>query len=43
KEYLKVKNKDDFWSVHDRFDRMVQETYLCPDFQKRVQGTGYQG
>jgi hypothetical protein len=42
-EYLKVKSKADFWSVHDRYDRMVQETYLCPEFERRIPGTGYRG
>jgi hypothetical protein len=42
-EYLAVKTKIDFWSVHDRYDRFVQETYLCPEFQRRLQGTGYRG
>jgi hypothetical protein len=42
-EYLKVTTKDEFWSVHDRCDRQVQETYLCPEFERRVPGTGYRG
>ena len=42
-EYLKVTSKDEFWSIHDRYDRLVQETYLCPDFKRRVCGTGYRG
>jgi hypothetical protein len=42
-KYLKVKSKDDFWSVHNHYDRMVQETYLCPEFERRVSGTGYCG
>ncbi len=42
-EYLKVKSKTDFWSVHNHYDRMVQETYLCPEFERRVLGTGYRG
>ena len=42
-EYLKVTTKDEFWSVHDRYDRLVQETYLCPEFERRVPGTGYRG
>jgi hypothetical protein len=42
-EYLLVKSKDDLWSVHGRQERMVQETYLCPDFARRVPGTGYRG
>ncbi|HSY47275.1 MAG TPA: hypothetical protein VLC46_00525 [Thermoanaerobaculia bacterium] len=42
-EYLRVKSKDDFWKVHDHFEEMVQETYLCPEFERRVPGTGYRG
>ena len=42
-EYLRVASKEDFWSVHDRYDRLVQETYLCPDFKRRVPDTGYRG
>ena len=42
-EYVKVKTKADFWSVHDRYDRWVQETYLCPEFTRRARGTGYRG
>jgi hypothetical protein len=42
-EYLKVTTKQEFWSVHGRQDRFVQETYLCPDFQRRTPGTGYRG
>ena len=40
-EYLKVTTKEEFWSVHGRQDRFVQETYLCPDFERRIPGTGY--
>ena len=42
-EYLKVKSKDDFWGVHDKFERKVQETYLCKEFKRRVPGKGYRG
>lgn len=42
-EYTKVTTKVEFWSVHDRFDRMVQETYLCSEFERRIPGTGYRG
>jgi hypothetical protein len=42
-EYQQVKTKDEFWHVHDRYDRMVQETYLCPEFERRIPGTGYRG
>ena len=42
-EYSRVNGKDAFWTVHDRFDRQVQETYLCDDFSPRIAGTGYRG
>jgi hypothetical protein len=42
-EYLQVKSKRDFFAVHGRQDRYVQETYLCPEFARRVAGTGYRG
>lgn len=42
-EYLKVKTKDEFWSVHDNFDKLVQETYYCDEFELRKPGTGYRG
>ena len=42
-EYLAVKSKQEFWSVHNRYDRMVQETYLCPEFKRRIPDTGYRG
>src|SRR5262245_31373425 len=42
-EYVKIRTKDDFWSIHDRYDRLVQETYLCPEFKRRIPGTGYRG
>lgn len=42
-EYLKVTTKQEFWSVHGRQDRFVQETYLCPEFERRIPGTGYRG
>ena len=42
-EYLKVKSKADFWAVHGNYDRMVQETFLCSEFERRVPRTGYRG
>lgn len=42
-EYLKVRSKVEFWSVHDRAERLVQETYHCPEFERRRPGTGYRG
>lgn len=41
-EYLKVTTKQQFWSL-GRQDRFVQETYLCPEFERRIPGTGYRG
>ena len=42
-DYLKIQSKGDFWGIHDHFERQVQETYLCPEFQLRVSGIGYRG
>ncbi len=42
-EYRKVKSKQDFWALYGRQDRYVQETYLCPEFERRIPGTGYRG
>lgn len=42
-EYVKVTTKEEFWSVHGRQDRLVQETYVCPEFERRIPGTGYRG
>ena len=42
-EYLQVKSKRDLFAVIRRRDRLVQETYLCPEFSPRISGTGYRG
>jgi hypothetical protein len=42
-EYLQVKSKRGFFSIHGREDRLVQETYLCSEFSRRISGTGYRG
>ena len=42
-EYLAVRSKDDFLDLHDRYTRIVQETFCCPSFTRRVPGTGYRG
>ena len=42
-EYSQVNDKASFWAVHDRFERQVQETYLCSQFAWRKPGTGYRG
>jgi len=41
-EYAKVKSKQDLFGVWGQSER-VQETYLCPEFERRRPGTGYRG
>ena len=41
-EYAKVKSKDELFPILDKAD-VVQETYLCPEFGKRLPRTGYRG
>jgi uncharacterized protein DUF6304 len=41
--YLAVKTKREFMEIMDTFTEHVQETYLCPEFQRRKPGTGYRG
>lgn len=36
-------DKDPYFDVMDTVSEMVQETHLCPEFEKRVPGTGYRG
>lgn len=40
-QYLAVKSKLDYWSVPVTED--VMETYLCPEYEQRIQGTGCRG
>lgn len=40
-EYLAVQTKRDYFAVP--VTETVQETYLCPEFEKRKKGTGYRG
>jgi hypothetical protein len=35
--------KDAYFDVMDTVSEMVQETYVCPEFERRAQGTGYRG
>jgi hypothetical protein len=39
-EYANVRDKHDLFPILDKAD-LVQETYLCPDFEKRLPNTGY--
>ena len=43
KEYLAVKTKDDFLDLDSETYDIVQELYICPEFKKRIPGTGYRG
>lgn len=42
-EYLPVTSKQEYWAVHGRQERQVQETFLCHEFIRRRPGTGYRG
>ena len=33
-EYLQVSNKEEFWAIHGRQERLVQETHLCEEFER---------
>jgi hypothetical protein len=41
--YLRVRSKADLWPVWPTMTEFVQETFVCPEFQRRVPGTGYRG
>lgn len=41
--YLSIKSKDDFFEIEDTASSLVQETFICSEFQRRVPGTGYRG
>lgn len=40
-QYLAVRTKADYWSVP--VTEEVPETYVCPEYARRVPGTGYRG
>ncbi len=42
-EYLKVKSKAALFHIWNTMTEWVQETYLCPEFEKRGLTTGYRG
>lgn len=42
-EYLAIKDKVSFMHFYSKLTDNVQETYLCPEFEKRIPGTGYRG
>jgi hypothetical protein len=41
--YKKVNTKADLFQVWDRMTEFVQETYVCPEFERRRPGAGYRG
>ncbi len=41
--YLTVKGKSDLFRIWSTATEYVQETYLCPEFERRVRGSGYRG
>ena len=41
--YRAITNKYDLFKIWDTLTEFVQETYLCPDFERRAPGTGYRG
>ncbi|WIG59007.1 MAG: hypothetical protein OJF49_001754 [Ktedonobacterales bacterium] len=41
--YLAARGKREFMRIWDTKTEQVQETYLCPEFQRRTPGTGYRG
>ena len=42
-EYLSLTGKEAYFKLQDKIAEFVQETFLCPEFEKRVPGTGYRG
>jgi len=42
-EYHALKGKDAYFRLMDKIAEFVQETYLCPEFERRTPGTGYRG
>jgi Family of unknown function (DUF6304) len=41
--YRAVKGKDGLFAIWDTLSGFVQETYLCPEFERRKPGSGYRG
>lgn len=39
--YLAVRSKRDYWNVPET--EQIPEIYLCPEYQRRLPGTGYRG
>ena len=41
--YRNIRSKYDLFEIWDTMTEFVQETYLCPEFERRKPGTGYRG
>jgi hypothetical protein len=41
--YLKVASKRDIFAIWGTLTEYVQQTHLCPEFERRKPGTGYRG
>lgn len=41
--YRQVNGKHSLFAIWDTMTEFVQETYLCPEFEHRLPGTGYRG
>src|SRR5262245_34488805 len=41
--YAAVKTKPELAAIWNTMTEFVQETYLCPEFERRTPGTGYRG
>ena len=42
-EYLKISGKHGIFRIWDTHTENVQETYHCPEFERRIPGSGYRG
>ena len=42
-EYLKTNSKSELLNLMEKEIIIVQETYCCPEFEKRLKNTGYRG
>ena len=42
-EYRAVNSKAALFEILDRFTEQVQETHVCPEFERRTPGAGYRG
>ena len=41
--YRAVTSKVQLFAIHDAFTEQVQETHVCPEWERRASGAGYRG